>query len=311
MKKQMINQEHVEGRVYQHDLAIKTVQNQASENFGKEFIAGSIDVAVDEEGLNVIKVHFTYVTETTKKGGKNATYSELKKIINEGKAWVTDGKDAATKVKIDTALALNDFYGRDGNLVAAKRNEGGFVSIVAELCPENERNTFTTDMLITSVTKVEANEEKDTPEYLAIRGAVFNFRNDLLPVEFSVKNPAGMQYFESLGVTPAEPVFTKVWGRINSTTSYVEQTEESAFGEGAVKTYERKTKEWVITGTAKVAYDYGDEEVLTADEVTKAMQAREVHLAEVKKKNEEFQASKAAASPAPTSNTVAAGGFNF
>ena len=32
------NTERIEGRIYQHDLAVKQVQNQASENFGKDFI---------------------------------------------------------------------------------------------------------------------------------------------------------------------------------------------------------------------------------------------------------------------------------
>ena len=76
-----LNRERVEGRIYQHNLVIKTVQNQTSANYGKEFISGNLEVAVDEEGLNVIPVHFTYVVETTSSGAKNATYSNLKKII--------------------------------------------------------------------------------------------------------------------------------------------------------------------------------------------------------------------------------------
>ena len=79
--KKMINTERIEGRVYQHNLTIKTVQNQTSANFGKEFISGQLEVAVDEEGLNIIPVHYTYVTETTSAGNKNATYANLKKII--------------------------------------------------------------------------------------------------------------------------------------------------------------------------------------------------------------------------------------
>ena len=63
--KKMINTERIEGRVYQHNLTIKTVQNQTSANFGKEFISGNLEVAVDEAGLNIIPVHYTYVTETT------------------------------------------------------------------------------------------------------------------------------------------------------------------------------------------------------------------------------------------------------
>ena len=310
-----INTERIEGRVYQHSLAVKTVQNQTSANFGKEFISGNIEVAVDEEGLNVIPVHFTCVTPTTNAGAENRTFTALKRILDGGKTWVTDGKDEALKVRIDTAIALNDFYTQDGNLVSTKVNEGGFVTIISELGVENERNTFAADMVITGVTRVEKNEERNIEEdYVTVKGAIFNFRNDLLPVEFVVRNETGMKYFEDLGVTGAEPLYTKVWGKIECRTIVNEVKEDSAFGEASVRTYERKTKEWVITGTAKVPYDFGDENVLTADELTKAAQNREVMLADTKKRSEEYRANKAAApvaQVAPTPATTTAGAFNF
>lgn len=313
------NSERIEGRIYQHDLAIKTVQNQSSQNFGKEFIAGTLEVAVDDAGLNVIPVHFTYVTEVTSKGQTNRTFTVLKKIIDEGKTIVTDGMDEATKVRIDTALALNDFYTNDDSLVSVKTNEGGFVTIVNELSGENERNTFSADMVITGVTRIEADEEKNIKEdYVTVKGAIFNFRGDLLPLEFIVKNAGGMKYFEDLGASNSEPVYTKVWGRINCETKTTIVEEESAFGEAAVKKYERKTKEWVITGTAKVPYEFGDEEILTGEELTKAMQAREVMLADIKKRSEEYKAQKAAGNTdsTPKAQTGAkpaakAGTFNF
>lgn len=313
------NSERIEGRIYQHDLAIKTVQNQSSQNFGKEFIAGTLEVAVDDAGLNVIPVHFTYVTEVTSKGQTNRTFTVLKKIIDEGKTIVTDGMDEATKVRIDTALALNDFYTNDDSLVSIKTNEGGFVTIINELSGENERNTFSADMVITGVTRIEADEEKNIKEdYVTVKGAIFNFRGDLLPLEFIVKNAGGMKYFEDLGASNSEPVYTKVWGRINCETKTTIVEEESAFGEAAVKKYERKTKEWVITGTAKVPYEFGDEEILTGEELTKAMQAREVMLADIKKRSEEYKAQKAAgnidsAHKAQTGAKPAAkaGTFNF
>ena len=161
--KKMLNKEHIEGRIYQHDLTIKTVQNKDSENFGKEFIAGNVEVAVDEEGLNVIPVHFTYVTEMTSSGKKSPTYSALKRIIDEKKTWTTVGKDEALKVKIDTAIALNDFYTQNDELVSAKVNEGGFISVVNEIAEDNgkgNRCSFEADMLITNVKVVEADGEK-------------------------------------------------------------------------------------------------------------------------------------------------------
>ena len=310
--KRMINTERIEGRVYQHNLTIKTVQNQTSANFGKEFISGQLEVAVDEEGLNIIPVHYTYVTETTSAGNKNATYANLKKIIDEGKTWIANGKDEAQKVRIDTAIALNDFYTGENNdeLVSVKTNEGGFVTLVNELGAEGERNTFSADMVITGVKEVEANEERNEDAYVTVRGAIFNFRNSLLPVEFTVRHKDGMKYFLDLEVSNSAPIFTKVWGKIECMNIPVEIKEDSAFGEESVRTYTRKTKAWNITGTAKVPYDFGDEKILTSEELTKAMQDRQTLLAEIKTRSDEYRAQKAASTPTHAT-TAAPGGFNF
>ena len=298
------NSERIEGRVYQHNLVIKQVQNQASKNYGTDFISGNVEIAVDEEGLNVIPVHFTYVTPTTSAGAENRTYSALQKIM-EGANWITDGKDAAMKVRIDTAIALNDFYNQNDELVSTKTNEGGFVTIVNTLGEESERNKFTADMVITSVTRVDANPEKNIDkDYVTVKGAIFNFRNDLLPVDFTVRNELGMKYFEDLEVTPSTPVYTKVWGKINCENIKTEVKEESAFGEASVRVYERKSKDWTITGTAKVPYDFGDENILTAEDLTKAQQDRQLLLADIKKRSDEYKAQRAAGTTATTASTT-------
>ena len=304
-----INSEKIIGRVYQHNLAIKKVQNQQSENFGKDFISGTLDVATDEDGLNVLTIHYTYVTPTTKAGKTNNTYKTLEKIINGTPTWLSDGKDAATKIKVDTALALNDFYVQD-QLVSVKKNEGGFITIINELPEEAERNTFSADMVITNVLRVEADEERGIIEHVKLKGAIFNFRNDILPIEFVVKNNDGMNYFESLEITPSSPVYTKVWGKITSTTVKTSEQVESAWGEPAVSTSERNIKEWVVTGTAKEPYEFGEENVLTVEELTKAMQNREILLADIKKKNEEYQASKNSGGIS-SSAAINTGTFNF
>ena len=316
--RKVLNKEHIEGRVYEHNLAIKTVQNSESKNFGKEFIGGTLDVATDDDCLNIVTINFTYVTEVTSKGAKNDTYAALKNIIENGKTVLVDGKDAATLVKIDTALGVNDFYtSRNGEevLVTAKRNEGGFVHIVNKLSDAATRNTFEMDMLINGTRLVEADEERNiSADYLVVKGAVFNFRNAILPVEFIVKNPSGIKYFESLDASSSNMVFTKVWGKINSETIKTVKTEESMFGEANVTEYERTIKEWVITGTANETYELDDEQNgITFDEIKKALADREVYLADVKKRQDEYQASKASNTPAigGTGVTAAQGGFNF
>ena len=83
MAKKLINQTHVEGYVYEHKLE-KKVSGENSKNPGTEFINGILRIATDDAMLNVVDVHFSYVTETTKNGKSNATYGVLLNII-EGK----------------------------------------------------------------------------------------------------------------------------------------------------------------------------------------------------------------------------------
>lgn len=307
MKKDFKNTESISGRLYQHNLVKKTVQNKESKNYGTEFISGTVDIAVDEEGLNVIPIHYTYVVATTSNGKNNATYGVLDSIINGAKTWITDGKDAALKVRASTALALNDFYNNNDELVSARRNEGGFLNVINELPPENERATFQFDMVITSTTRVESENEED---FVRVKGCVFNFRKALLPVEIVCRDAAGMPYFESLDASPAEPVFTEVRGNVVSNTTKREIEEESAFGSASVRTVTRTVREWQITWARPTEYVFGEEDTITADELRKAIQDRQVYLAEVKKRADDYKASRATQA-APKAASVPAGGFDF
>lgn len=315
-----INKERIEGRLYDmSQLALKTVQNSESEHYGQEFIGGSIDIATDEDCLNIITVRFTFVQATYKSGKVNNTFTVLKNLLDNGKTVVADGKDNATLLRVDASLALNDFYTQRNNeevLVSAKTNNGSFVNVISKLADEDARNTFECDMLINGTKYVEADEEKNIKEdYLIVKGVVFDFRNAILPVEFIVRNQGGMKYFESLDASPSNLVFTKVWGKINSETIVSRREEESAFGEPAVKEYSRTIREWVITGTSKpeAVYEVGDEENgITAEEIKKAVADREIYLADVKKRADEYQASKTSGNASANAAAPAAqGGFTF
>ena len=310
--KAMINKSHIEGILYEHDLELKT-SGPNSKNPGTQFISGTISIATDDAGLNIVPVHFTYVTATTAKGGTNATFTTLKNIVDGViGSQMKDGKDKAGKIRIDSAIGLNEFYtDRNGTeeLVSAKRNEGGFVHTCDALNEdEKTRNTFECDMLITNCRRVEANPEKNIPEKVIVKGAIFDFRKSLLPVEFTALNVNAMNYFEDLGATQANPVFTKVWGRQVSETVVKKTIEESAFGDAAVKETKSSRRDFVITGAAKEPYVWDDESTMTAAELTEAIANREVYLAGVKQRADEYKASKGAA---PVNAAPAAGAFNF
>lgn len=311
--KNMINRTHIEGLLYQHSLELKTSGPQ-SKNPGTQYITGSIEIATDNEILNIVPVHFTYVTATTSTGKTNTSYSTLLNII-EGKfpTVMKEGKDVAAKLRVDSAIGLNEFYSdRNGQeeLVSVKRNEGGFIHLVDNLNEdEKTRNTFDVDMLITSCVRKEADEERQIPEKVIVRGAIFDFRKSLLPVEFSATNPNAMNYFEGLGASNKEPVFTKLWGRQISETVVKTIVEESAFDEPSVRTVESTRKDFVITGAAKDPYEWDSEDTITANELVEAMATRETYLATMKQRNNEYKAEKAASTNAIPA--VAQGGFKF
>ena len=310
MKKTMENVTHIEGILYEHNLESK-VSGPNSKTPGTPFISGTISIATDDALTNIVQVHFTYVTPTTSKGSANATYTLLQNIIDGlVGTYMKDGADKAAKLRVDSAIGLNEFYSdRNGKseLVSTKRNEGGFVHLTNTLAEDEKvRNTFKCDMVITGVTHIDGDEEKELPEKVIVKGAIFDFRKALLPVEFSATNPGAMAYYEGLGASNSEPVFTKVWGRQVSETIVREIREESAFGEDNVREVQTTRKDFVITGGAKDPYPWDDEEFLTAKELTDAMTQRQTYLATIKQRQDEYKAAKNASIAAP-----APGGFNF
>ena len=309
MKAKLINKTHIEGYLYQHSLEMKE-SGPNSKNPGTVFITGNVDIATDNAMTNIVSVHYTYTTATTSTGKTNSTFNVLKDII-EGKLGcvMKVGAEKAAMLSIDSAIGLNEFYSdRNGQeeLVSAKRNEGGFITVVSSVNEdETKRNTFDVDMVITGTQLIEANEEKNLPEKLVIKGGIFDFRKSLLPVEFSVLNPNAISYFEGLGASKMEPVFTRLQGRQISEIIKRTVTEASAFGEPIVKEFTNTRKDYVITWAAAEPYLWDDESGITAAEMKKIMEERATYVATLKARQDEYKASKnQAAAPA-------VGGFNF
>lgn len=313
MKKTMINTTHIEGVLYEHDLTLKE-SGENSKNPGTKFISGTISIATDDAMTNIVPVHFTYVTATFSSGKPNDTFTTLSNIINGTfGSYMKDGANKAVKLRVDSALGLHEFYtDRNGKeeLVSAKRNEGGFVHKVDALDEDEKvRNTFKADMVITSVKHIDADDEKNLPEKCVVKGAIFDFRKSLLPIEFSATNPNAMRYFENLEASQKNPVFTCVWGRQVSEVVVRQIVTESAFGEDEVREVKNTRRDFVITGAAKEPYVWDDEGSITAAELNEAIQKREVDLAAMKQRQDEYRASRNAAPKVAA--TPAQGGFNF
>ncbi len=312
--KKMINQTHIEGFLYQHSLSLKT-SGENSKAPGTQFINGTIDIATDDACLNIVSVHFTYVTpKYAKSGSDNATFATLQNIINGTLCNVMEhGIDKAAKVRIDSAVGVNEFYSnRNGNeeLVSVRRNEGGFVHVVQNLASDEKlRNTFKCDMVITNAREIEADEEKDRPRQVKVKGYTFDFRNALIPVEFTAVSEGAMDYFLGLDATERTPCFTQVWGRQLSQTTITRTVTESAFGEPMVTETPRTNRDFIITGALSDPYIWDDETTITVQEYKQGLADRELALANIKQRQDEYNASKAQTQAPAPANGIS--GFNF
>lgn len=282
MKSNFENAVDIRGWVFNHNLAKKVSRK------GVEYIGGNINVATDADAINVVPVNFMYVTATFKNGNPNTTYQFLEQLINENNTYEANGR-SATKVRISGDVECNDFVTREGEMASPKRIRGGFVhpetgDIAAVGCAK-----FKTDMLIEGYQEVEV---ENGDNYGRLRGYVFNFRNEFIPVDYTIRMPGGMNYFDKADISVKDPMLTKVWGNIVCTTIENRTETESAFGAPTVNITTRTLRAWDIEGASVEPMEFGDESTMTAVDVAKGKADREQHLAEVRANHDEYQRSK-------------------
>lgn len=297
MKKEFENQVHLEGYVFKHSL-----QKRESKKDGTVFINGIVNVAVNDDATNVIPVRFIYVTEVWSKSGKvNTNFSVLEKIIESGKTWEVDGEEAP-RVRIDGQIGVNDFVTAEGEMASPQEVTANFIHILNanEQFNENKRNIFSADMLISST----AERDNDNNEYLDLKGYVFGYQGRIVPVTFSATNKGGIDYFQSQDISQTNPFCTAVWGNIENLTITREETVESAWGEPQVNISSRTRRAWNVTGSAPEPAEWDDETFLTKDELKKLLSDREEHLADVRKRNDEYRATQSGKSGFPTAKAV-------
>ena len=294
MKNNFENSVDVRGWVFNHTLAKKIAKK------GVEYIGGSINVATDTDAVNVVPVNFMYVVPTFKNGKPNTTYSFLEQIINENNTYEMNGA-SATKIRIDGDVECNDFVTREGEMASPKRVRGSFAhpetgDIATVGCAK-----FKTDMLIEGYQEVEV---ENGDNYGRIRGYVFNFKNDFLPVEYTIRTTGGMSYFEKADISVSEPMLTKVWGNIVCTTIENRTETENAFGAPTVNITTRTLRAWDIEGASVDPMEFGDESTMTAADVVEGKNNRELHLVEVRANHDEYQRSRDNANNAFSSSSA-------
>lgn len=289
--KTFINKASVRGYLFDSSL-----RDGISKGSGKPYISGSIDVATDEEALNVVRVS-VFAFDKYNNGNDNPTYQFLTEIMNAaGSDTFQQCGTNCTKVRVDGEIECNDYVNRNGDFVESKRIRARFVHPVrageALFIDPKRPATFEADMLIKNYVE---REGSDGEQYIDLNGYVFNYRGDFLPVTFSVYTKAGIAYFEDNGVSPNQPMLTKVCGVIRTSVvkTQHESAEEMAFGEPVVTQSERSFRVWEVT-SAGLAQDFGSDDVMTVEDVKAGLAAREQHIADVKARAAQRSAAPAA-----------------
>lgn len=307
-KQNFINNVSVRGYVFSHTLQ----ERDSTRNPGEKIIMGIVNVATDDDALNVVPVNF-FVNEKTKAGKTNATFANLHQIIAENKTYEECGTNAA-RVRIQGAIDVNDFYGRDGQLVTGKRVRGSFLHFLnageAISSDKVPATSFEADVLLQAAVESESNDGSD---YVSLRGFAFNYRGDVLPVTFSVQSEGGKNFFLGEDISAANPYFGKVWGNIKSTVVVSEQEEDSAktaFGAPQVHETSRTFRTWEVVG-ANVNEGLG-EDTVTQAELAQKMGERNARLADLAARTQSQNNTAAgragfpASAAAPASNAIPA-----
>ena len=309
MAARLKNLVHVEGYFYgvgtgNNALAIKTVKRADSANFGMSFIGGEIQIATDEACTNIVRIHYTYepeyrIDKETGERKENRNFRDLKKLLDNGNYVLAVGKENADKVAINTTLVENAWVSRDNEVVSSAQLEGGFITLNPILSEdEAERARFEVDMFLADGA-VKHVEHEDSEETLKLHGGVFNFRNDINIIDL-VGTGNMIDFFEDL--IADGPVFACVTGVLDFANIEATIEEEGAFGP-IVRKISRRKRDFVIKNVKDYDRPLEDGVPFNGEDIKKALQDREVRLADVKKNYEDYQANKAAGAFSGTATT--------
>lgn len=289
MKNNWENNINIVGYVWNHNLSIRTT-GENSKNPGTEFINGTIGIATDNDGLNIVNVRYTYETEVwAKSGKKNSKFGILKKIIDDNPVGSEKGLNNAMKVNLTATAAVNIFRGRDNEIVEGKTIAGGFIN-EGWRAGTQPGATFNFDMIITGV--VDQEPEGRDP-YVNLNGYVVDdYRQSLIPLQISCTGKDGVKYFQAQDASTNEPFITNVWGNIINTVQEVKTETKSAFGAPKVNSTPRTFRVWDVTGASEDSLEFDDESTLTAKEYKKMVEDYAEYKASEIKRIEEYEASR-------------------
>lgn len=247
----------MKGRLYSHNLEVK--------DFDKgEAITGTVSLEVDKNGT-VVDIS-VFARPTFNSGKKNSTYDALDNMMAGNTKCVVNDGDEADWLSMTGSIDVSYYPAKNGGgdeefgLSRGQRIRGAFIN---QNKKHEYRNRWTMDLMITQVTEVEADEEKNLPRMARVNGYfIDDYNKRLMEASFQARKPAAIDYLLGLPVSFDAPYFCSVWGEQQIVKRVV--VKKSAFGDDEIKEFDNKS--WVITGMSTDPYEFGDKSAITQEE---------------------------------------------
>jgi len=294
------NDVKIEGILSEIDLKESTFNKN---NSPMKSIGGSIKVRVDQEvngTKQVLEIPvYMFAGEYTNAGAPNPAYESIKRVMFEYKSIAAVGIDAADRVRIDKAnITMNEYYGKNGNLVSFPRIRASFVTkMSASDC--KPQATFSTIFVVASMGyALDKDGVEDTSKY-EIQGIIPKFGGSVDIVEFVTASPKVTSVVSSAWQKNDTVTAS---GRLNFSSTVETKLKEVDFGEPIEETRTISVSELVITGgnstplTDDFAYDLTD--------IQAGVKARQANLAKLKE-------NAGTSGKAPTANSKASIDLGF
>ena len=271
----------IEGILSEIDLKYGTFKKN---NVDIKSIGGSIKIRVNtkinnEDTVLEIPVHM-FATEFTNAGASNPAFESIERVMNEYVSIAATDENQADRVRITRAqIAMNEYYGQNGNLVSFPRISASFVTkIKKDECKPDA--SFTAVFMVGNKGYETDREGVETNRY-KITGMLPQYGGKVDVVPFYAINPG---VIDAVSNYWNEGDTVKATGKLNFSSRVETYEVKVDFGEATEGQRTISVSELVITGGSSTplegdfAIDYND--------VKAALEDRKERLAALKEKGQ-------------------------
>ena len=267
-----------------------------------EAIGGSITIRVEQkigerDVVSDVPVYM-FATELTRKGSINPAYENIKNIKDNYISIGASDEAHADKVRITKGdIRMNEYYGRNGNLVSFPRINASFVTRVKESEEFNPKAEFTCTGVVLKQDYEQDKDQNETGRYL-LQTAIIQYGDKLDVVPFIVENKKAINYISSNWESGNT---VRINGKLNFSYKVIREVKESAFGDPVVNERTISTSELIVTGGSEPVEGEG---AYDAQDIKAGLANRMASLEAMKNKTNEKKA------PAP-SNSINSDDLGF